>query len=119
MSLFWDLRQDARISEVGNTAARAQSRATEAKSRVEAAERRAEKALLVCEALWCMVRSRLKLTDNDLMEMVRLIDESDGKLDGKVRRPAKTCPECGRNSPDRLAECLYCGAAMPTTPFSA
>lgn len=119
VDLFWELRQHARIGQVSTSAARAESRATEAMTRLVSAERRAEKALMICEALWCIVRAKLDLSDDELAQMVKQVDESDGKLDGKVRRPAKKCPSCTRTSPARVSQCIYCGAELEATPFTA
>ena len=54
-----------------------------------------------------------------LAERINDIDLTDGKLDGKVRKPAVTCPKCGKNNARRFTKCMYCGTPIVTNdPFS-
>ncbi len=46
-----------------------------------------------------------------------VVDLSDGKLDGKVRKAATPCPKCGRNVASRFTKCMYCGQPMSQQPF--
>jgi hypothetical protein len=78
---------------------------------------RLERALLACEAMWSMMRDKLGVTDEELIHRINEIDLSDGKLDGKVRRPAVTCPKCNRVIPRRNPKCMYCGQAIMQDPF--
>lgn len=118
MELFWELHQQDLIARAGGDAATARSKANEAVIRLGQVERRADKALLLCEALWTLLREQLNLTDEQLVERIRKLDMTDGKLDGKVRREPRQCPACGRVTPQRMRACLYCGEAAPETPFA-
>ena len=42
-----------------------------------------EKLYLLVEALWAIVKTSTNLTDEDLSELVRQIDEQDGRQDGR------------------------------------
>ena len=80
-------------------------------------ETRLERALLVCEAMWTFVREKLGVTDLELLQRVNDLDLSDGQLDGKVRKGAVACPQCGRTIARRLPKCMYCGQAIMHDPF--
>lgn len=119
MELFWELHQSNQISNANRDASSARHKANEAMARLVHAERRAEKALLLCEALWTLLRDHLNLSDEQLSDRIRKLDMTDGKLDGKVRREPKKCPACNRVTPQHVGQCLYCGEELSVAPFSA
>ncbi len=80
-------------------------------------EMRAERTLLVCEAMWTILRDKLGVTDLELLQRINDLDLSDGQLDGKVRKSAVACPKCGRTIARRLPKCMYCGQAIMHDPF--
>jgi hypothetical protein len=89
-----------------------------ARAKADALEMRLERALLTMEAMWTLVRDRFGVTDEQLAARIVELDESDGMLDGKVRRPPAACPSCSRNVPSRFPRCLYCGADIALNPFA-
>jgi len=119
MELFFEVHQSRMTQDARDQAGRARQKAEEAESRVLRAEAAANKALLICEALWTMLREKVGASDDELLGRIRELDASDGKLDGKVRRPPVPCPECKRDTPARLMRCIYCGAATTLTPFAS
>ena len=80
-------------------------------------EARFERALLMCEAMWTILRDKLGVTDLELLQRINDLDLSDGQLDGKVRKGAVACPQCGRTIARRLPKCMYCGQAIMHDPF--
>ncbi|MCK6458672.1 MAG: hypothetical protein L6Q95_02100 [Planctomycetes bacterium] len=92
--------------------------ADRAHAKVDSIEQRLDLCLLTMEAMWTLLRDRLKVTDEELAKRVLELDESDGILDGKVRRPPRTCPHCGKRIPGRFPRCLYCGEAIGAPPFA-
>ena len=96
---------------------RADTRADSAKRSVEALENRLDRAMLTMEARWTLLRERYDITDEELGERIVELDMSDGRLDGKVRRPALECGQCRRKIPRRFARCMYCGADVQHDPF--
>ncbi len=116
MSLFYDLSYRNQLSA---TDLKARLTAEEAQREVVRLQARCDKALLVCEALWTMLRDKLGLTEQELLERVKQIDLTDGALDGRVRKPPVACTQCGRETPTRIAHCIYCGAAVKSDPFNA
>jgi len=92
-------------------AARAQSAAREASSNAEQLEERLDRLSLVCMAMWSLLMDKTKLTEQDLMERVKLLDLMDRQEDGKATRTIKKCPRCSRVMSPRHRRCLYCGQA--------
>jgi ribosomal protein S27AE len=76
------------------------------------------KSMLICEALWEILRDKAKLTDDDLHNKMHEIDMRDGTLDGKNVRKAVDCPDCGRKVSARHPMCIYCGKVIDTTIFT-
>ncbi|MHC4930861.1 MAG: hypothetical protein ACYTGV_01545 [Planctomycetota bacterium] len=92
--------------------------AQQAKSAVHQLEARLDRALLTTEALWTIVRDRVGVTEAELAERIVDLDLTDGRLDGRIRRPALECPACSRRTPRRLSRCMYCGVEVLHDPFS-
>ncbi len=90
--------------------ARAASDARSAKRDVSHMEDRIERLSLVCMAMWSLIQDKTKLTEEDLMERVRMIDLMDGTEDGKASQTVQKCHACGRTMSPRHQKCLYCGA---------
>ena len=89
MSSFWGSHRTASTADLAALDAQdARRTAQEAQSRAMQLEARCDRALLVCEALWTILRDKLGVTEEELVDRVNQVDLSDGKLDGKVRRPA-------------------------------
>ena len=73
-------------------------------------EDRLDRLLLVCSAMWELLREKTGLTEEDLMAKVQEMDLRDGSPDGKVRKQVLKCVQCGRTMSRRHHRCLYCGA---------
>jgi len=106
-----DARQSARDAE---------SAARGAQSHVERLEGEIERLLMVCEALWTMVKEDSGRNDDHLVARIAEIDMRDGKLDGRVstKDGPYECPECRRPIARKRAVCMYCGTAIVLDPFS-
>ena len=68
-----------------------------------------DKLSLICRAMWELLTTNTNLSDTDLLNKVKEVDLRDGSLDGKVRKPLKKCPKCGRTLSRRHLRCIYCG----------
>lgn len=120
MSLFWELRQQAEISEAKFKAGSTARTADEARRHVDDLEDRVERLSLICASMWALLRDKSGLSDADLAAQIQAIDLSDGVADGRVRRPARPCPSCSRSVSARVRRCVYCGARIdPSDPFDA
>lgn len=117
MSLFWELRSGS-FRGVSMDATEAKYTAREARMRIVRLEQKYGKMLLICEALWSLLREKQGMSENDLVERVNQIDLTDGTLDGRVRRPPMECPKCKRTTPRRLYECIYCGEEIQGNMFA-
>ena len=95
----------------------ARKAADKAQSRTDELELRFQRALLVMEAMWSLVREKTALTDEDLTDRMLELDASDGKVDGNVRRAPVVCERCERPTSRRLPRCFYCGHPVAMDPF--
>ncbi len=72
-------------------------------------EARLDRALMTVEAMWVLMKDKLEVTDEELVEMIIEIDLSDGQIDGRARRPAQKCAACDRTVAAKFIQCMYCG----------
>ena len=114
IDLFWNIGQQAQISDLKNAAsdvkydAEAVARKTTEETYFEHAKR-LEKLGLVCQAMWSLIQERTGLTEHDLLDRVTELDLKDGVLDGKYTKPPVDCPKCGAKMSRKFGRCLFCG----------
>lgn len=109
------LRADAELRD-----ARGRERSARDQRDYDQLEERLDKLLLVCSALWELLRDRTDLTEDDLLAKVQEVDLRDGTADGKISKTIKKCPKCGRTMSPRHKKCLYCGEEeLNTSAFDA
>jgi hypothetical protein len=102
----------------GRQAAAAETEALNAKQAVKQLEDRVERLTLICAAVWDLLRERGKLTEQDLIERIAILDAKDGVADGKMSRKTRPCSKCGRPIAAQHTKCMYCGAVeVPASPF--
>ena len=73
---------------------------------------------LACTAMWTLLRQRVGVTDQELLEAIQEVDLRDGVLDGQYKSPALTCTRCGRRNNRVRRACMYCEAPLPSEPGS-
>jgi len=79
-----------------------------------------DRLILICRAMWELMREQNNLTEEDLLKKVKEIDLLDGASDMKLRNPPKKCSKCGRTVSKRHMRCIYCGAeALMDTAFDS
>jgi hypothetical protein len=118
MSTFWAVTRLADGMAATSRAGDAARQAREAQSQAAEVEAKCDRALLVCEALWTILRDKFGVSEEELVQRVNDIDLTDGRLDGKVRKPkAHSCPSCGRTIAKRFPKCIYCGQPVVHDPF--
>ena len=117
MTAFWAIRGGMNYAAAAE-AAEAKGDTRTAKRNLADLETRLDRTLLACEAMWTLLRDKLGATDLELIDRINDIDLSDGKLDGKVRKTAVSCPSCGRTISRRFPKCMYCGQAIMHDPFA-
>ncbi|MEM1353553.1 MAG: hypothetical protein AAGC44_07410 [Planctomycetota bacterium] len=72
-------------------------------------EERLDRLSLINMAMWSLLRDKTHLSEQDLLDRVKLIDLLDGKEDGKATRTVSKCTACGRPMHPRHKKCIYCG----------
>ncbi|MFP4053873.1 MAG: hypothetical protein ACLFV7_08425 [Phycisphaerae bacterium] len=101
---------DEAVENMGTASRDVRERRQEAAAvSISALNDRVDKLSLVCLAMWSLLQEKTALSEEDLMERVRLIDLADGVPDGKVTRTVRQCTRCGRTMSPRHRKCLYCG----------
>ena len=117
--MMWEIYQTSAIGSAQRTAGnasgearRAARTADESKSRVAELTARCDRLALTCQALWELLRDRLNLTEQQLLDRVQQIDLRDGKADGRMGSQVHQCPACERPVNSRRRQCLYCGEPM-------
>ncbi|MFP4145345.1 MAG: hypothetical protein ACLFV3_09390 [Phycisphaeraceae bacterium] len=100
----------ADAAAANQSAARASSQAGATRRDVYYLEDRLERLSLVCMAMWSLIQDKTDLTEEDLLQRVKMIDLMDGEADGKASRTATECPNCRRVMSARHQRCIYCGS---------
>jgi len=118
MSMFWAMRASMDASAAASDAGSARTDARSASRKSQNIEMRLDRSLLTCEAMWSLMRDKLGLTDEALIERMNDIDLSDGVLDGKVRKKPMACPKCNRTISAHVPKCMYCGQPVMHDPFA-
>ncbi len=82
-------------------------------------DERVDRLLLVVAAMWSLLEDT-GLTEEQLEERMRQLDESDGVADGKLTPETVTCANCGAAVVGELPACQFCGTPVPgkRDPFS-
>lgn len=113
MDILWDLYQQGQIRDAQGRVASANARATDAVTQVRMLEDRVDRLTMICLAMWTLLKESGKFTDEELVNLVREVDLTDGKLDGKYRVETTLCPSCKRTMAAKHRKCIYCGAERP------
>lgn len=96
----------------------AKEAARDARAQVDLLKCETERLLMICEALWTILKEQHGYDDEELAERIRKIDMKDGKLDGRVAKTEPTsCPHCGRTLSRQRPVCMYCGGHAGLDPF--
>ncbi len=85
------------------------SQREEARARFRDLEHEIERLKLLNQALWELLKGKLKLSDDELVKCITDVDMRDGVADGKMTTVALKCPTCSRISSSKYWKCLYCG----------
>ena len=115
---FWGLEPSWETTGHDLTPGRAEGQASRAMEEVRRLGHRLDKLVLINVAMWTLLKDKIGLTDEELVDRIRQIDMLDGKEDGKLPQEVAECPQCGRRMSARHKRCLYCGAEkLNYTPF--
>jgi len=100
----------ARVVKAESSAIRSKHEAGKAARSVKELEDKIDKLTLVCLSMWSLLIEKTDLTEQQLMERVKVIDMQDGNPDGKISTKIKKCLKCNRTRSPKHKRCLYCGA---------
>jgi len=115
---FYGSREGAGSADARQQANTAASDARKARSEMDRLSARLDRLAMMTEALWLLLRDRFGVAEEDLVNIARDLDLSDGVLDGRVRKGAAACPACTRMVGQHHERCIYCGTEMPRAPFA-
>jgi hypothetical protein len=112
---LWDLHQQRRINDVQGAASDARSSAHDAQREARDLRTALEQMTLANRAMWELVRDRLNLSDEELVNRMQEIDLRDGVRDGRITPSAESgrCTHCNRKLSPRHERCIYCGQSNP------
>ena len=96
------------MADVAGRAVDSAMTAEETRGHVQELEWKVGKLLLVNQALFEILSSRLAITETELTTKMNEIDLRDGKMDGKLAVDGTVCEQCGRTYSRRHNRCLYC-----------
>jgi len=120
--LLWDLHQQRRINDVQDSAEDAGRLAKDVRQELRDLRRSLERTAMANMAMWELVRERLHLSDEELLNRMQEIDLRDGVRDGRIT-PVGASPVCGgcnRKLATRHERCIYCGQPNALySPFQA
>lgn len=92
-----------------NATSQTSTQSSDTSSELDFIEGRLDRLTLVCMAMWSLIQDKTNLTEEDLLERVRVIDMMDGTTDNKAKRSMQKCANCDRPMSMRHQRCLYCG----------
>ena len=110
--------QTAATTAAAQEATRAKHQAKTVARELKVLNANLSKTLMICEALWEILRDKHGCTEDDLHKKLYEIDMRDGALDGKNQRKTSVCPNCGRTVSPRHPACIYCGQIIDNSVFA-
>jgi hypothetical protein len=113
MDVFFESSQNSRIDGASQTARDARTMARDAERELAALQRRVDFLTIASQAMWELLRERLGMSDQQILDRIKVVDLRDGKADGKISKSILSCPQCQRNNQSGQSQCVYCGTALP------
>jgi hypothetical protein len=77
-------------------------------------EDRVDRLILIVAAMWSLLEEQ-GLTEAQLLERIKSLDEADGTSDGKFTPQPSVCRQCSAKVGPGLAACQFCGTAVDTS----
>lgn len=113
--ILWDLHQQRRINGVEGEISEARRGVLDVRQELRDLRTTLEQMSLANHAMWELVRERLQLSDQELINRMQEIDLRDGVRDGRVTKQAvpRNCPNCNRRLATKHERCIYCGQNNP------
>ena len=87
-----------------------QAQARRAQREIERLGHEVRRLYMVTEALWTILKDRIELDDDQLMDLISEIDLRENVRAGvAAESEVLSCPNCGRNLSIRHTTCIFCG----------
>ena len=112
IDFVWNAYQQGQIAEAKTDALKAKTDVAQYIERIHDLEFTVARTTLACQALWEILRSRLGISEAELIARIDEVDMRDGTMDGRLTPSIITCPKCGRPSNSKNSRCIYCGASI-------
>jgi hypothetical protein len=110
-ALIWDFGSPLTQAVLGGTPAPASHPGATTQSSIDELKSRIDRLSMICCAMWTVIQSQAGVSDEDLISIMRELDLSDGREDGRANiEQVGSCSQCMRPVATRHLKCLYCGA---------
>ncbi len=113
MGLFWELYRECQFTDVQSEAATAKNMSVRLRRDVDQLRRQVDTMALANQAMWEILRDKLGVPEDVLLQKMQEIDLRDRQADGKMTPSPVSCPDCARLNNSARATCIYCGSAIP------
>ena len=116
LNILWGLRQEIDALENdtrSEVVSGAQVEQNVTSRMVIPLDARLSKLALICRAMWSLMQQHMGVTEEDLLKRITEIDGMDGRIDGRVTKPALQCPKCKSVVCRQFNRCLFCGYEPP------
>jgi hypothetical protein len=105
--------QQQQVREATRKADTAVEKATDARAVLHELSRRIEAIALANQAMLELLRERTGISDEEVLQRMKVIDLRDGTRDGQMGGQPIACPSCQRTTNTRRRVCVYCGTTLP------
>ncbi|QDU25729.1 hypothetical protein ETAA8_07990 [Anatilimnocola aggregata] len=113
IDFFWELRQQQQVSQAESSAASAKQQVSQHSSRLRDMEQQLARVTLVSQAVWELLRERVGLTEDELVDKITEVDLRDGSKDNRLAHQVLACPKCQRTLSTKNVRCIYCSCEVP------
>lgn len=113
INFMWNARQQREIANVQYHAAKAKQDSGRSAERIRDLEFSVERATLIAQALWELLRERLGTSDADLLAKMEEISARSEVQDCDAPSQPAPCANCARPLGTNAVRCLYCGTSVP------
>lgn len=106
---MWSILQQWQLQQVRKDLQNVELESRQSKRAAGTSTEKVEQLSLAMEAMWSLMKDRLGLDDEDLLQRMDELDMRDGVRDGKLKPAVLTCLGCGRKINTKTRKCIYCG----------
>ena len=112
MNFLFDIAQEMRARNAQQSVESARDKAIDAKGATIDLARRVEVMALANQALFEVLKSRLGISEEEVILRMAEIDARDGSKDGKMSARVVACRQCARKVSTARQRCMFCGEVV-------